>query len=95
MERNSARRSRDVVRHAGAKNTRIAISPVGVFCASSRSATTRTLADAPPARSRLLSVTFLGEARKVTPTAGATAPVGATCVQYWQEKSKTSRYYRN
>jgi hypothetical protein len=31
MEHNPARRSRDAVRHAGAKNTRIAVSPVGAF----------------------------------------------------------------
>jgi hypothetical protein len=67
MERNSARRSRDVVRHAGAKSTRIAVSPVGAFCASSRSAMTRALADAPSARSRLLlGYFFLATQEKVT-----------------------------
>jgi hypothetical protein len=79
MERNPARRSRDAVRHAGAKNTRIAVSPVGVFCASSRSAMTRTMADARPARTRLLfGYFFLANARK------SDSPVGETCVNYWQ-----------
>jgi hypothetical protein len=55
---------------------------------------TRALADARPARTRLLLVTFLGDARKVTPTAGATAPAGETCAHLTKNK-KITAYPKN